>query len=74
MHARPDHSAPGAEHGPRSHGLHEHGIQAMGYGRFLATVATSTVLMFVLMYLNTFPSTTCFSARRACGWRWSWAR
>jgi hypothetical protein len=54
MHARPDHSIPGAAHDPRSHGLHEHGMQAMGYGRFLAMVATSTVLMFVLMYLNTF--------------------
>jgi len=54
MHARPDHSIHGAEHAPRGHGSHEQGMQAMGYGRFLAMVATSTVLMFVLMYLNTF--------------------
>jgi len=29
-------------------------MQAMGYGRFLAMVGTSTVLMFGLMYLNTY--------------------
>ena len=31
-----------------------HVMQGMGYGRFLAMIATSTVLMFVLMYLNTY--------------------
>ena len=29
-------------------------MATMGYGRFLAMVATSTVLMFALMYLNTY--------------------
>lgn len=36
---------------------HEHPgepMKGMGYGRFLAMVGTSTALMFVLMYLNTY--------------------
>jgi hypothetical protein len=31
-----------------------HAMPAMGYGRFLAMVGTSTLLMFGLMYLNTY--------------------
>jgi hypothetical protein len=31
-----------------------HGHEGMGYGRFAAMVATSTVIMFGLMYLNTY--------------------
>lgn len=36
------------------HARTEQRMPGMGYGRFLAMVATSTVLMFGLMYLNTF--------------------
>ncbi|WP_284734487.1 DUF305 domain-containing protein [Sphingosinicella terrae] len=31
-----------------------HARQGMGYGRFAAMIATSTVVMFALMYLNTY--------------------
>jgi hypothetical protein len=37
-------------HGPE----HEDGGGGMGYGRFAAMIATSTVVMFGLMYLNTY--------------------
>lgn len=33
---------------------HEHGGMGMSYGRFAAMIATSTVVMFGLMYLNTY--------------------
>ena len=36
----------------REDGKHESG--GMGYGRFAAMIATSTVVMFGLMYLNTY--------------------
>ena len=42
----------------------------MSYWRFAAMIATSTVVMFGLMYLNTYAWTTCSGARRAPGWRW----
>jgi len=39
----------------------------MSYGRFFAMIATSTVVMFGLMYLNTYLWTHVFwSETRAC--------
>ena len=38
----------------RTHGQPHSGKAGGGYGRFLAMIATSTVMMFGLMYLNTY--------------------
>lgn len=40
------------------------------YARFGAMVATSTVVMLGLMYLNSTSSATCISARPVSTWRW----
>lgn len=43
----------------------QHGAMKMGFGRFAAMIATSTVVMFGLMYLNTYvPSHVEFSQTR----------
>jgi hypothetical protein len=44
----------------------------MGYGRFAAMIATSTVVMFGLMYVNVYASVTSNLAKRGSGWRSSW--
>lgn len=56
MNAQSSHPTQAAKSDSRSRGsdMNRRGMGAMGYGRFLAMVATSTALMFVLMYLNTF--------------------
>ena len=41
----------------------------MGYGRFLAMIATSTIVMYGLMYLNTYAWDQSGSARHGSGWR-----
>lgn len=46
----PAHSAPHEQ----EHASGHHAMPAMSYVRFLAMVGTSTALMFVLMYLNTY--------------------
>jgi len=44
----------------------------MAYRRFAAMMATSTVVMFGLMYLHTYRLITSATARRGHGWRSSW--
>ena len=36
------------------------GMGGMGYGRFAAMIATSTLVMFGLMYLNTYATSHLF--------------
>lgn len=40
-------------HAVESHGMHQHS-KGSGYGRFFAMIGTSTVVMYGLMYLNTY--------------------
>lgn len=41
----------------------------MSYARFATMIVVSIVVMYGLMYLNTWgPSITCSSARHDCGW------
>ena len=42
------------QHAARRGGENAQGHEGGGYGRFAAMIATSTVLMFALMYFNTF--------------------
>jgi hypothetical protein len=44
--------------------------RGMGYGRFAAMIATSTVVMFGLMYLNTYALATSNTVRPGRGWPW----
>jgi hypothetical protein len=46
----------------------------MSYARFGAIIATSTVVMFGLMYLNTYAVDHVFYSQRVHGWPFTWAR
>jgi Domain of unknown function (DUF305) len=49
----PEHHAEAHDHDEEGHDAGSHGVH-MSYGRFAAMIATSTIVMFGLMYLNTY--------------------